>query len=107
MWFWRRGGTPKPNLTEKQPHTVTTPIAYKYKHSHPHTQHKDTEGWMRYTHSHSPNTLHTPRSRYRYPRGPTSTRTQEMVPFIPGWRPPDQTKARHGTTQTTKPRPRL
>ncbi|MED6291027.1 hypothetical protein CHARACLAT_019427 [Characodon lateralis] len=57
---------PRPNLTQKQAHTVTithsSPHAYTLKHSHPSTQRKDKQ-WMSYTHSHSPYILYTPRSR--------------------------------------------
>ncbi|MED6236214.1 hypothetical protein ATANTOWER_005987 [Ataeniobius toweri] len=66
--------------------------------SHPHvhiqtltplTQPKDTQEWMLYTQSHSPYTVYTLRSRYQYPRGATSSQTQEVVPFSPAWRKED------------------
>ncbi|MED6272158.1 hypothetical protein CHARACLAT_027352 [Characodon lateralis] len=55
-----------------------------HKNTHTHTQHKDKQQWMSYTHSHSPYILYTPRSSPGYPIGTTSPRTQEVVPFLPG-----------------------
>ncbi|MEQ2235047.1 hypothetical protein ILYODFUR_037616 [Ilyodon furcidens] len=48
------------------------------------TQRKDKQQWTSYTHSHSPCTLYTLRSRRWYPLGATSPQTQEVVPFPPG-----------------------
>ncbi|MED6258638.1 hypothetical protein ATANTOWER_010096 [Ataeniobius toweri] len=71
---------------KKQAHTITLshPHTYICKHSHPHTKHKDTQEWTPYTHSHSPYTIYSPRSRHRYPSWASSCQTQVVVPSLRG-----------------------
>ncbi|MEQ2227593.1 hypothetical protein ILYODFUR_039208 [Ilyodon furcidens] len=71
--------------------------------SHPHTQCKDTQQWTPYTHSHYPYIFSTPRVQVLIPQ--RGTQTQEVVPFLLGWRQvdytPAQTSASTARTQTT------
>ncbi|MEQ2313359.1 hypothetical protein AMECASPLE_001195 [Ameca splendens] len=64
---------------------------------------------MSYTHSHSPYTLYTPRSRYRYPRGAIAPWIQEVFPSFRGedrQTVPAAAQTSAGTARTQQPRHR-